>query len=79
MPSFDVEFEVFCETCGEGLCNQSKTRKSRSRGENQVTVEVCQRCVANATSPLSERIEELEQALEEARCQIEACERLLDA
>ena len=67
MPSFDVEFEVFCGTCGAGLCNQSDTRKSRTRGENQVTVEVCQNCIEKAEAPLHERIEELEQLLEEAR------------
>jgi hypothetical protein len=67
MPSFEVEFEVFCGTCGAGLCNQSDTRKSRRRGENQVTVEVCQTCIEKAETPLRERIEELEQLLEEAR------------
>lgn len=67
MPSFEVEFEVFCGTCGAGLCNQSNTRKSRTRGENQVTVEVCRKCVEDETQPLLDRIEELEQLLTEAR------------
>jgi hypothetical protein len=44
MPSFDVEFEVFC-SCGEGLCNQSETRTSRNRNTLQVVVEPCQRCL----------------------------------
>ena len=70
MPSFEISFEVFCGTCGEGLCNQSDSRKSRQRGEDQVTVEVCQRCIEVATSQLQERIEELEQLLEDAREQI---------
>lgn len=72
MPSFDVEFEVFCGTCGAGICNQSDTRKSRTRGENQVTVEVCKKCVEAETQPLKDRIEELEQLLEDAREQIPA-------
>jgi hypothetical protein len=67
MPSFEISFEVFCGTCGAGLCNQSDSRKSRHRGEDQVTVEVCEKCIEAATSPLQERIEELEQLLEEAR------------
>ncbi len=66
MPSFDVEFEVFCGTCGAGLCNQSDTRKSRTRGENQVTVEACQACIEAATQPLRDRIEELEQLIDSA-------------
>ena len=52
MPSFDLEFEVFCGTCGAGLCNQSDSRKSRRRGEAQVTVEVCQTCIEKAEAPL---------------------------
>jgi hypothetical protein len=66
MPSFDIYFEVFCGTCGAGLCNQSDTRKSRHRGENQVTVEVCEKCIEKATLPLTDRIYELEQLLAEA-------------
>ena len=66
MPSFSVDFEVFCGTCGEGLCNKSDTRKSRTRGENQVTVEACQTCIEAATQPLRDRIEELEQLLDNA-------------
>ena len=67
MPSFSMDFEVFCGTCNAGLCNQSNTRKSRQRGENQLTVDVCRICLEAETQPLQERIEELEQLLEEAR------------
>lgn len=69
--NFEVNFEVFCGTCGAGLCNQSDTRKSRYRQADQVTVEVCQRCIDRAGEPLRDRIEELEQLLAEAREQIE--------
>lgn len=48
MPSFDVEFEVFCAKCGEGLCNVSDTRKSRQRSMPQVTVEPCAKCMEKA-------------------------------
>jgi hypothetical protein len=71
MPSFDVEFEVFCGTCGEGLCNQSDTRKSHRRQENQVTVDVCPKCIEAATSPLQEQVRELEQKLEEMQQELE--------
>jgi hypothetical protein len=40
-----VDFEVFCGTCGEGLCGESYTRKSRVRGCAQVEVNVCPRCI----------------------------------
>lgn len=48
MPSFSLEFEVFCGTCGEGLCNQSDTRASLRRGTPQVTVEACGKCLQKA-------------------------------
>lgn len=28
----DIDFEVFCGTCGTGLCHESSTRQSRNRG-----------------------------------------------
>ena len=46
MPSFDVEFEIFC-SCGAGLCNQSSTSPGR-RNIPFVTVEPCQQCLADA-------------------------------
>ena len=72
MPSFEIDFEVFCGTCGAGLCNQSDTRKSRSRGENQVTVEACEYCINQATNPLKEKIEELEAQLYDAEMKIQS-------
>jgi hypothetical protein len=80
MPSFsqievtatiDVDFEVFC-SCGAHMCGETDTRNSRNRNAPQAVVNACQRCIKAATSPLQERIEELEQLLEEAREQIPA-------
>lgn len=42
---FDIDFEVFCGRCGDGLCNNSSTRLSRNRGEPQVVVNPCQTCL----------------------------------
>jgi hypothetical protein len=75
MPSFthvevtataEVEFEVFCE-CGAHMCNETETRNSRHRRTPQVVVSACKRCIEAATSPLQERIAELEAELKEAR------------
>jgi hypothetical protein len=46
MPSFDVDFEVFCE-CGYGLCKDSTTEKDR-HGNLMVTVTPCPRCLQKA-------------------------------
>lgn len=43
--NIDIDFEVYCNTCGAGLCNESDTRKSRNRGYLQVAVNVCPTCM----------------------------------
>lgn len=56
----DMDFEVFCAECGEGLCGISDTRRSRTRGQAQVTVGNCPKCAEAIAEPLREKIEELE-------------------
>ena len=48
MPKFTFEFEVFCATCGEGLCMISETRYSRKRLMPQVCVQPCPNCIQRA-------------------------------
>jgi hypothetical protein len=50
MPSFEVNFEVFCAKCGAGICNLADGRNSRGRGEPQVTVAPCENCLDAARS-----------------------------
>lgn len=57
----DVDFEVYCGTCGEGLCSESSTRKSRSRGFAQVEVNACPECMKQK----QDKIDELESELDE--------------
>jgi len=45
MPSFEIEFEVYCASCGAGLCNQSNGSND-NRGP-RVDVEACENCIAN--------------------------------
>lgn len=73
--SIDLEFEVFCVGCGEGICGNAHTRESRRRGMPQVIIEPCERCLEMARDEgryekekeYEERISELEAELEEAR------------
>jgi predicted RNase H-like nuclease (RuvC/YqgF family) len=46
--SIDVEFEVYCAECGDGLCNQSRTDNTQRRGEPFVSVEPCKKCLDKA-------------------------------
>ena len=86
MPSFDfstsIDFEVFCGTCGAGLCCQSDARTSRNRGHHQVTVDACGRCLENAKedgatekeseleSYCSKEIDELKEEIKELKLQL---------
>ena len=46
MPMVSVEIQVWCGTCGAGLCNQ--TTEHTGRGGPGVDVEVCEKCVGVA-------------------------------
>ena len=80
MPSFTVDFEVFCGTCGAGLCNQSDTRKSRQRGEDQVTVDACEKCVGESydkgydkgAASRDEEIDNLVSQMQELQAELES-------
>ena len=66
--TIDVDFEVFCGTCGEGLCSESDTRSSRNRGYLQVTVNVCPKCMEEKNEEIENlkyEIEQLEKSIED--------------
>ncbi len=68
MPSFDItyDFEVYCNTCGAGLCNQSDTTYGYTRNAPQVRVDVCDSCMQEKEKEieeLKEKIIELENQL----------------
>ena len=44
----DVEIEIYCGTCGAGLCNQSSASRTRTRRASAIDVEVCSKCAEKA-------------------------------
>lgn len=50
MPSVEVEIEIYCDTCGDGLCNQSTGATTRNRGASSIRVEACKNCMKEAES-----------------------------
>lgn len=46
MPTFELDFEVFCAKCGAGLCNQSDA--TTDRYGSRVSVEPCSKCMDDA-------------------------------
>lgn len=72
MPTFegveakiDLDFEVFCGTCGEGLCLESTTRLSRSRGHAQVEVNACPNCMKEKDDEIERLNDEIESLKEQ--------------
>ncbi len=70
----DVEFEVYCATCGKGLCNCSETRRSYTRGYLQLTVEACPYCM----SEKDKEIEKLDREIEELYTEIKELKKMLN-
>ena len=76
MPTFEnvettttviVDFEVYCGTCGCGLCSESDTSRHNRRGY-AVTVNACPDCMAskdNEIDELKREIEKLEKEIED--------------
>jgi hypothetical protein len=50
MPSFDVpfEFEVYCGTCGAGLCCNSREGYTTGRSYPYISVDACDACIERA-------------------------------
>lgn len=72
MPTFEdvearvsVDFEVFCGTCGKGLCYESTTRVSRNRGHAQVEVNACPNCIKEKDDEIERLKEEIESLKEQ--------------
>lgn len=71
MPAFNVEFEVYCGTCGRGLCNRSDTdTKHRGQTGLAVTVEACPTCLGEKDDEISDlkgKIDEMQRELDDWR------------
>ena len=50
MPSFSVEVdvEVLCGSCNDGICGNAEHRTSNRRGRDQFVIDPCQRCLDRA-------------------------------
>ena len=61
MTETDFEFEVYCHTCGEGLCYETEVVKTYKRGQDSIRVNCCPEC----KKKLEEEIESLKKQVEE--------------
>lgn len=45
VPDVSFDFEVYCATCGEGLCRETEVSSTRYRAEPCIRVNACQTCI----------------------------------
>lgn len=45
MPDVTIEIEIYCGTCGAGLCRQSDTGRTTHRQIPYISVEACEHCM----------------------------------
>lgn len=48
MPTLELEFEVFCGKCGNGLCNNTREGKTRNRQYPCINVDPCEKCLTES-------------------------------
>lgn len=61
----ELEVEVFCATCGAGLCKNSTAVKIRNRQADAIDVEACEKCLIKAKE------EGFDEGFEQARNEFE--------
>lgn len=45
MPEIAVNIEIYCASCGQGICNYADAGKTRGRGEPIFTITPCPKCM----------------------------------
>lgn len=48
MPDVTINIEIYCDRCGDGLCNQSTFTTTRMRREPSFRIEPCKKCLEAA-------------------------------
>jgi hypothetical protein len=73
VPSFshtiDFDFEVYCDTCGAGLCSESREVTTLKRGVPSIRVNVCPDCIKSKDEEIDDlkrKVEQLENELANA-------------
>lgn len=55
MPHFSINFEVYCKTCGQGMCEHVEV-ENNPFGKPRIMIPVCNRCVESERALLMDRL-----------------------
>ena len=68
-PEIEVNIDVYCAKCGDGLCNQTEVVRAYLRGDPEFRVSPCETCLQAARDEAYDRgrDEGFEEGFEEAR------------
>lgn len=47
-PSIEIDIEIFCGRCGQGLCQNSSSGRTREKQQPYFNVDPCERCLDEA-------------------------------
>jgi hypothetical protein len=78
VPSFELEFEIYCGKCGAGLCNNGETTNPSGYYQRsyRLDIEPCQKCLDDATQEAKDEvITEYEAKIEELQEELETLKR----
>lgn len=67
--SFDLE--VYCNTCGAGLCGESEFNHTYRRGYPSIRVNACPECLENIKHGYDSEIEDLKYEIERLEKELE--------
>ena len=72
----DVDFEAYCAECGNGICHNVETAKTKRRGMDCIQVTPCETCLKNAIEDERYDVEkEYEQKISELEDRIAELEK----
>ena len=55
-----VDIEIYCDTCGAGLCLEARGTAGKTRGEPQYRVNACPTCIARKDDEIADLQEQIE-------------------
>lgn len=62
--NIDVDFEVYCNTCGERLCSESYTKVDNNNGYLKLFVNACPYCIEEINMEIKKLLREKNEEIE---------------